>query len=41
LGSRHNNIVIAGSNNCFDNEPTRSKRTGNQRKVNLTPKRLK
>jgi hypothetical protein len=41
LGSRHNNIVIAGSNNCFDNEPTRSKRKENQRKVNLTPKRLK
>ena len=26
LGSRHNNIVIAGNNNCFDEEPTRTKR---------------
>ena len=29
LGSRHNNIVIAGNNNCFDEEPTRTKRTKN------------
>ena len=29
IGSRHNNIVIAGNNKSFDNEPSRSKRTKN------------